>query len=332
MMVLIPKVVKNYIGQFPETTHNAYKYFNYDRRVVNERAETRFDTQVAYKDPQHLTNDDYDILVHYAKSLINPILMKYGPKVACEDALHLAIRSFNRGMFDGKINANRYNVLLQAVQQPEQQPMPMSLPIAPAPGLIPVMAKKKEKAPLKEKKVHPRTLKELGVNPRKVLFDYQTRNVKGPHLVKSPGKGIVVREKEAAEGGAPNEYLVDFLSLVSQLPTKDIEVIRKLVGRWKQSKVLVKDFLQNSIKESGIDHEYAQKVADDFKSASIIMDKLEKLYDEINDFDMDAIKTGIEPLQELIQKIQNKEQAPAPEPSEEQPEEAPENTEENQPE
>jgi hypothetical protein len=331
MMILVPKVVRNYIGEFPETTHNAYKYFNYDKRVVSERAETRFDNPMPFKGPQDLTNEDFDTLVKYAKTLLNPILSKYDPKLACEDALHIAIKSYDRGVFDGKINANRYNVLVQAMLQPEQPVQPM---VSQIPGIMPpVMAKKKE-AP-KEKQVSPRTLKELGVNPKKVLLDYQTRHMKGPHFVKAPGKGIVVRDKKSSEddGVAPNEYLSDFLNLISQLPTKDIDVVRKLVGRWKQAKPLVGQFLQSATKDAGIDPAYAQKVADDFKTASAIMDKLAGLYDNICDFSMDDIKTHFEPLQELIEKVKGKGQEPeqAPEPSEG-PAEVPENTEENQPE
>jgi hypothetical protein len=338
-IVLIPKVIKNYIGQFPETMHNAYRYFNYDNRVVNERAETRFDTQACYKGPEDLTNDDYDNIVKYAKTLCNPILMKYSPKVAYEDALHTAIKSFNRGIYDGKINASKYGVLLTTMLQPEPMQMPVKqLPMPMMNPIQTVMAKllKKKEIKKKEKPITRNVLKQLGVNPKDVPLHSQVhRKVqKGvPYLEKHPGKGIMV--KKSAEGGAPNDYLVNFLSLVSQLPTKDFEIIRKLVGRWKQSKVLVREFLTNSVKEAGIDPEYAQKIAEDFKIASAVMDKLEKVYDDICKFDMEKIKTYFEPLQDLVQKIQSKEQeSEQPEQSEQpaQPEETSEIPEENQPE
>jgi hypothetical protein len=265
-----------------------------------------------YQGPNDLTNADYNGLVMFAKTQINPILAKYSPRVAHEDALHLAIRSFNNGQFDGKINADHFNVLVNAM---EQQPVQV---IVPERNLaLPenqVMAKSKEKAPKpeKEKTIPQRVLKDLGVDPRKVPF----MKSHAPHLIKKPGQGIILKKK-AAEDGAPNEYLVDFLSYVDQLPTKDFDVIRKFVGRWKQSKVLVKEFLQGAIKDAGIDPEYAQKVADDFKIAAVTMDRLESLYDMISKFDMDKIKTHFEPLTDLVKKVQEKgsqQSAPAPEP------------------
>jgi hypothetical protein len=323
MIMIVPKVVQNYIAQFPESVRNAYKYFNYDRPVVEERVQ-RADCRPKYKGPNDLTNADYDALVTYAKTKINPILAKYSPVVACEDALNLAIRSFNNGQFDGKVDANHFCVLAHAMRQPA----PVMAPMAPAmaPG-VPVMAKKapaKKEAPKKDQVVQMRTLKQLGIDPRKIVQKSQLsrRPDKGlVHLLKKPGKGIIL--KKSAEGGAPNEYLVDFLSLIAQLPTKDYEVIRKLVGRWKQSKVLVKEFLQDAVKEAGIDPEYAQKIAEDFKIAAPVMDKLEVLYDKFGDAmgEMDKIKTHFEPLQDLVQKIQSKseqEQAPAePSPTDE---------------
>ena len=63
LMILVPRVVQSFISQFPETTNNAYKYFNYDRRVFNEWAETRFDVQAQYKGPEDLTDNDYDTIV-----------------------------------------------------------------------------------------------------------------------------------------------------------------------------------------------------------------------------------------------------------------------------
>jgi hypothetical protein len=203
--------------------------------------------------------------------------------------------------------------------------------------MAPVMAKgKTEKAKPKVEKPKERILPTNIV--KKFLGDprgLKTRKApsgKGTQLLRIPGTKKV--KIQASEGGAPNEYLVDFLSLISQLPTKDYDVIRKLVGRWKQSKVLVKEFLQDAVKEAGIDPEYAQKVAEDFKIAAPVMDKLEVLYDKFGDAmgEMDKIKTHFEPLQDLVQKIQSKseqEQAPAePSPTDE-PAMAPEdNTEE----
>lgn len=335
MIMIVPKVVQNYIAQFPESVRNAYGYFNYDHPVVEERVQ-RADAKPLYKGPNDITNADYDALVTFAKTKIDPILAKYSKVIACEDAMHLAIRSFNNGQFDGKVDANHFNVLVNALRHPA--------PVAP---VIPVMAKgNKEKAKpqveMKETVVPTNIVKKYFGNPK----DFKTKGApsgKGPQVLKTPGMNKVkivkivksmVKKMKASEDGAPNEYLVDFLSLISQLPTKDYDVIRKLVGRWKQSKVLVKEFLQDAVKEAGIDSEYAQKIAEDFKIAAPVMDKLESLYDKFGDAmgEMDKIKTHFEPLQDLVQKIQSKseqEQAPAePSPTDESAMPTEDNTEE----
>jgi hypothetical protein len=179
---MVPKVVQSFISQFPETTNNAYKYFNYDNRVVDERAERRFDAQTPYKNPEALTDQDYNAIVAYAQTLINPVLAKYSHSVACEDALHLAIKSFDRGIYDGKINASKYQTLLCAMTQPQ-------------PVMAPVMAKGKKEEP--DKIVHRVVLKQLGIKPKDVPLHSQLHRKlqKGvPHLVKQPGKGIVVKK------------------------------------------------------------------------------------------------------------------------------------------
>lgn len=112
LILLVPNVIKNYTDRFPEVSNNAYKYFNYDNRVVEERVD-RGDQKPLYKGPEDLCDGDYASLVAHAKTLINPILVKYGYTVACEDALNLAVRSFQNGNFDGKINANKFAVLLK---------------------------------------------------------------------------------------------------------------------------------------------------------------------------------------------------------------------------
>lgn len=189
VMILVPKVVQGFISQFPETTNNAYKYFNYDHRVVNERAETRFDHQAQYKGPEDLTDQDYSTIVSYAKSLVNPILAKYSPHVACEDALHLAIRSYDRGIYDGKINASKYSVLLNAMERIPQGPV--SLP-------LPVMAKKDKKAP-EDKKVPEvsqstmrNVLKRLNIDKVPSRSKSIKKQLLAPSFVKVPGKGIKV--------------------------------------------------------------------------------------------------------------------------------------------
>jgi len=182
MILLVPKIIQNFKNQFPEVRHNAYKYFNYDNRVINERVE-RFDYQRPYQGPDDFSNSDYDQLVKYAKTLINPVLAKYSGKVACEDALSLAIRSYERGRFDGKVNAGRFEVLLKA--------MAPQIAIA-----IPVMAKKEKKE--KKKKpvvVKPHILKQLGKTvkdiPMRQRVVKRVRQTGIPMIVRDKGKNII---------------------------------------------------------------------------------------------------------------------------------------------
>ena len=190
IFVLVPKVVQNYRAQFPETTHNAYKYFNYDNRVVEESV-PRGDFRPPYKNADDFTNADYDSLIGYAKTIVNPILAKYSTRVANEDAMNIAIRSYNNGLFDGKVNANRFDVLVTAMTTHEAG-------VFPAQG--PVMASKKEPKPVKEEKSKPVTrnvLKQLGLEPHKVPLKSEIRRKvqKGiPHLVRHPGKGVIVEK------------------------------------------------------------------------------------------------------------------------------------------
>jgi hypothetical protein len=189
IILLAPKVAQNYIGQFPETTNNAYKYFNYDNRVVNERAETRFDHQAQFKGPEELTNQDYDTILSYAKTLFNPILEKYSHSVACEDALMMAIRSYDRGIYDGKINASKYNLLLATMKNP--QPVNSY-----GQSVQPSMHHSAEDIEARKKTIPKNILKRLDITdvPLKTKLKPQQR---GQGLfVKQPGVGIVLDKPE----------------------------------------------------------------------------------------------------------------------------------------
>lgn len=178
LMVLVPKVVRNYIAQFPEVRHNAYKYFNYDNRIVSEKVE-RFDDKIPYQGPDDLTNSDYNRLVTYAKTLINPVLAKYSNRIANEDALNIAIRSFNKGQFDGKVNAGRFDILIKAMEQPIMQP--------------PLLAKKQTKEkPKKDIVVKPHVLKQLGIKRKDVPLKQRVRHRQEgvPYLIQEKGRVV----------------------------------------------------------------------------------------------------------------------------------------------
>ena len=300
LIILAPKVVQGYINKFPETGNNAYKYFNYDRRVYEERV-PRGDVVSQYKGPDDFSDIDYDGLVKYAQTILNPILKKYSQKVACEDALHQAIRSYNNGMFDNKVNAGRYNVLLQAMLNPA----PVA-PICQCQTECRMSSKKKTEEP-KSKVLSPATVKTLGLKTEDIPLKGQEK-FKGPRIYRHRGR-IHVK----ASDGTPNEYLTDFLNMINELPTKDMDLVRKIVGRWELSKPLIKDFLSGCIDDCGMEKEYVEKVSEDVKEAVNLLNKLEGLYKTVKDFDMEEIKTKMEPLLDLISKVETKDQAPSEE-------------------
>jgi len=183
LIILVPNVVRRYIASFPEATNNAYKYFNYDNRVVDERV-PRMDPVSHYKGPQDLSDMDYDALVAYAQHTINPILAKYSGSVACEDALHAAIRSFNNGLFDGKINASRYNALLTALKEK----------FSIQSNVENYRHAKKEKP---ERRVHPHVLEQMGIKRHDVPRERDVPKTvpKGVHHIVRDDKGNVVIKK-----------------------------------------------------------------------------------------------------------------------------------------
>ena len=176
--MLIPNVVRRYVASLPEVTNNAYGYFNYDHRVVDERVQ-RGDMPSTYKGPNDFNDMEYDSLVAFAQQYMNTSLARYSATVACEDALNLAIKSFNKGMFDGKVNANKFNVLLSAMIEKY------------GPFNIKEAAKQKEII-LKE-----HHLKELGLSKKDIPHAHSVRNApKGlKHIVQEHGR-VKVKENK----------------------------------------------------------------------------------------------------------------------------------------
>jgi len=183
--ILIPRIVHDYISSLPEVRHNAYKYFNYDNRVVNERVD-RHDVRKPYMTAKDFGDMDYDALVSYARTLINPVLLKYSPRTANEDALSMAIRSFANGLFDGKVNANCYNVLLDVMTPPTA---------------LDRMAGKKGKKKPAPKELKPSVLRQMGLKqkdiPRKERLQVRERKIqKAPYLYREKGRTFVKDRKE----------------------------------------------------------------------------------------------------------------------------------------
>jgi hypothetical protein len=172
LILLVPNVVKNFIAQFPETTRNGYGYFNYDNRVIQERV-PRGDVTSPYMNPDDFSNADYQELVKSANGMINPILAKYDQKTACEDALNMAIKSFANGLFDSKINANKFAVLLSSM---------MSMPVQAA-----SKTKTKSKPESKPLVLPHKVLKNLGISKK----DVGISRIKAPRMVREKGKVVI---------------------------------------------------------------------------------------------------------------------------------------------
>ncbi|HMB17531.1 MAG TPA: hypothetical protein VKO61_01325 [Candidatus Paceibacterota bacterium] len=186
---LLPRVLKNYRSQFPEESQNAYDYFNYDNRVVEERVD-RGDEKSMYKAPDDLTNEDYQCLLDYAKTKIDPILVRYSPSVACEDALMQAIRWFRDGMYDGKINAPRFNTLLKDLM------------------CSPITAKKKSPKKDTRKPLRQQTLRQLGLKTQDIPRSRQLKKPqKGPVLVREERRPsqVVVKQPESKRSTTHNK-------------------------------------------------------------------------------------------------------------------------------
>lgn len=183
IVLVAPRVAQSFINRFPEVRHNAYRYFNYDNRVVDERV-NRGDMPSTYRGPDEFSDIDYDSLVKFAKAIVDPALLKYSVRVACEDALSKAIRSFGNGMFDGKVNAGRYNVLLSSMTE-----------IRTAAKREKKREQKRERKAPTEVKFH--TLKQLGLERKGLPYEHQIPKSKrkGPRIVRERGHVVVKREK-----------------------------------------------------------------------------------------------------------------------------------------
>jgi hypothetical protein len=177
------------MASFPEVTNNAYKYFNYDHRVVEERVD-RGDFQAAYIGPNQMTENDYANLVDFAKNSLDKTLARYSMDVACEDALHKAIKSYGNGMFDSKVNASRYNVLLCELKK--------GFGIAPSTTInyrhsMESIEAKKKREDKETRLLHPQVLKQLGLKRKDIPSQQRVRKQKGvPQIVRTP-KGVAVR-------------------------------------------------------------------------------------------------------------------------------------------
>ena len=185
LVLIVPKMIRSLVGNFPEVTNNAYKYFNFDHRVVDERVQ-RYDLRPPYKGPNALNDSDYMSLLSFAKKAIDPILAKYSMNVACEDALHKAIRSYANGFYDSKINASKFVSLLGELKK--------NFGMTPSDVENYRHAKKDKKK--KDVELRPHVLKQLGLKPSDISHKKPVIPPKGvPYIVREKGK-IVRKDSE----------------------------------------------------------------------------------------------------------------------------------------
>ncbi len=72
-----------------------------------------------YKDVRDLTFQDYDKIISAAQRLVDPELMQYNRDVAYRQALDYAIWSYGHGVYDHKIAAPMYDILLNRISGTE---------------------------------------------------------------------------------------------------------------------------------------------------------------------------------------------------------------------
>lgn len=194
LVLLVPNLIRDFIANFPQTSRNAYGYFNYDNRVVDERVD-RGDHQANYQGPDKFSNEEYGSLVVYAKSQVNPILAKYSKTVAAEDAMNMAIGSYMDGKFAAKINANKFAVLVEALKQ-GMDPIIVVGAAKDKPAEKP--AEKPAKKQVRERKqegpknleLSRKILKDIGVKP----FDVPRIKHKAPILVRKDKGQIELKQ------------------------------------------------------------------------------------------------------------------------------------------
>ena len=306
LVLIVPNVVNKYVASFPENTHGAYPYFNYDHRVVNERVE-RFDQKPPYKTADQFTDVDFDALVNAAKDNLDQYLAKYSMTVACEDALHRAIRSFENGLFDGKVNASRYSVLLNVLKQK------VSGKTEPVKGSEEVEAKKK--APAEGKRLKPHIVRELGLKDQKIPTRVSPTERKSPHIVREKGQIVLKTPKEANTHIGGSVMIKNAQQYSEQLDkiAEEVESINPMLALQIDT---IADVIEGKKEASTLkfDSDEAWYMQNRFNSQIRKRDADEKYMDEYNKNDFEqvigirknpvAIKKASVPYQRVVEEAQ----------------------------
>jgi hypothetical protein len=110
---------KGLLGRHPEILFNARHLFhNQNGQTVVEEVVPRKDLGEESMLPctqYDVKEDEYQELINYAKKSISPVLKTYDNNVANEDALIMAIATYNDGRYANKINASTFKILLEAM-------------------------------------------------------------------------------------------------------------------------------------------------------------------------------------------------------------------------
>jgi len=111
---------RNLLLQHPEIKNNARALFRNEngKTIVEEivpRGDVKTKDAIYPRNQSDLKEEDLRNLAVCASELIDPVIFKYDPRLAKEDALVMAIRTKDGGKYEGKINASTFCLILDTM-------------------------------------------------------------------------------------------------------------------------------------------------------------------------------------------------------------------------
>ena len=108
---------RNLLLRHPELLHNGSHYFrNHNGETIVQEVVPRGDEGPSDVQTQYdVSSDDVNSIIQDALKNIDVVLLRYNPGVALEDALTKIIWSKDNGKFASKVNANTFNLMLEAM-------------------------------------------------------------------------------------------------------------------------------------------------------------------------------------------------------------------------
>jgi hypothetical protein len=281
-------VSNSYVLSRPEVTNNGYSYFNYDKRVIEERV-PRGDVKIPYYTAKDISDMDYEELIRNAFSRMSPILMKYSKNVAFEDALSTAIRDHRNGFYDGKINANMYNVLLEAMAK-----TPVVQVVKMAEEEVEAKGRKRERK--QERFLTPDMLKRLRLKREDVPYPGGPRS-KELLVKKERGKVKLEPRKESSEENNLRRSEMDVKAFTEKLDkiATDVEAFSPELAMEIDK---VSDVLEGRKEASSLkyDADEARYMADRMNNKVRKRDADEPYMDQFNDNDFSQVSNAYDKM------------------------------------